>query len=199
MALNIVADQRAFHNTSKTITNSIKSSSKYVASTQWQASTYAGKTQNQSAPAIPSAEMFESLFQQQQQQQQDNANRSGSFAQRISLPTTAQCAVHLEFLATLWTLRQRVLRSEELDQVFDIKPEYKYVDRKGVQTKLKDETLWERRQVKWDKFVSIAVVRFQAWWAKLPEIAEVRDGSSSYEITNETLPPLGVYHILQCF
>lgn len=192
MALDIVADQRALHNTSKTITSAIKSSSKYSASTLWQAPKYTTISPNQSPPAIPSADIFESLFQQQHNYANSDV---GSIEQSIRLPKTAECAVHLEFLATLWTLRQRVLRSEELDEVFDIKPEYKYVDRKGVRTKLKDDTLWTRRQVKWEKFVSIAVVRFLAWWGKVPKIVEVRKGVPSNEITNETLPPLGEHHI----
>jgi hypothetical protein len=197
MAQDIAADQRAFHSTSKTTTNAIKTSSIFGALMRWRVPRgetrrpSQGQSQSQSSPAIPSAVIFDSLFQQQR----DNTDDADSVKQSIRLPTTAQCAVHLEFIATLWVLRQRVMRSEELDEVFDIKPEHKYVDRKGVRTKLKDDTLWKRRQVKWDKFVSIAVVRFLAWWAKVPEIVGVREGVLSYEITNDTVPPLGAYYI----
>ena len=105
-------------------------------------------------------------------------------------PSIAQCAVHLKFLECLFVLRQKVLKSEELDKVFDIEPNYKIVKRKGVDTKLKDETLWERRQVKWHKFVEFAVVRFVAWWEKLREIVEVKEGDRVVMGVNE-LPPLG--------
>jgi hypothetical protein len=109
--------------------------------------------------------------------------------------------VHLEFLEALFVLRQRVLRSEDLDDVFDIKPEYKYVDRGGEQKRFKDTTLWERRQVKWERFVAFAVARFMAWSEKVCGIVRVRDDGARRElseVTDDVLPPLGewiTYHL----
>jgi hypothetical protein len=158
MALDIAADQRALHNASRTATSAIKVTRNNRAACLHEATA----TRN----AIPPHNIFTA------------DDRDGN----SDLPSIAECAVHLEFLETLFVLRQRVLKSETLDEVFDIKPEYKFVDRKGVRTQLKDETLWERRQVKWPRFVDLAVARFTAWWAN------VRD-------TDGTLPPLGERNI----
>lgn len=193
MALDILADQRALHQSSKKITNAIKSSSKTGPYSLSKTAIDRKAYPNGSPPTIPSQEIFNSLYEQED----DNADDANSIETKIHLPSTAQCAVHLEFLTVLWTLRQRILRSEELDAVFDIKPIHKYVDRKGVQTKLKDDTLWDRRQIKWVTFVRIAVARFLAWWEKVPEIVGARKGLHSYEITKDTLPPLGEQNLLR--
>jgi hypothetical protein len=54
--------------------------------------------------------------------------------------------------------------------------------------------LWERRQVKWERFVALAVARFMTWWEKVREIVGVRDdgtGRELCEVTDDVLPPLG--------
>jgi len=53
----------------------------------------------------------------------------------------------------LHELHRRVVESTELVEVFDTKPINKSVIRKGVPVKLKDDTLWTRKQLKWDRFV----------------------------------------------
>jgi hypothetical protein len=172
MALDIIADQRALHTTSRTITAAIKDSRLDAARVLWNVPRYATATSTRPGPAIPPPSIFNSLDQ----------FTIDDYDAKSHLPSIAECAVHLEFLEALYVLRQQVLKSEALDEVFDIKPEYKFVDRKGVRTQLKDETMWERRQVKWEKFVEVAVVRFTAWWAK------VRNA-------DQPMPPLGELNI----
>jgi hypothetical protein len=177
MALDIAADQSALHSTSKQISSHIKSGlTSYTLSSLWEAPSYSTASSKELEPVIPSPRIFEGLF-----------NTSG---RNDCLPSNAECAVHLEFLAALHALRHRVLESDELDEVFDIKPVKKTVTRRGTQVELKDDTLWTRRQVKWEKYVNIAVVRFRAWWEAVPETMELRDGHI-LPLTDNTLPPLG--------
>ena len=80
------------------------------------------------------------------------------------LPNIAECATHLELLETFYVLRQKILRSETVDGVFGISPNpQQKTGRHGDTKLLKDQTLWERRQVKWPKFIEIAVIRFLIW------------------------------------
>lgn len=164
---------RAVHTASKRFADSIKTGSKSFQ--------YATSTCKETDPVIPDENLCRVL---------SNASTISS-TQEASLPSPAQCAIHLKFLECLFVLRQRVLKSEELDTLFDIKPEYRTVQRKGVNTKLKDETMWQRRQVKWDQFLDLAVVRFLVWWRKLRDIVELTEGDVKPEITADTVPPLG--------
>ncbi|KAH0561981.1 hypothetical protein GP486_003310 [Trichoglossum hirsutum] len=166
MALETAAHQFALHHNGKAITSAIKASRRTPATALDAAAT---------RDAIPPPDIFTT---------DDDDDDDGEKGHR--LPSAAQCAVHLEFLETLFVLRQRVLRSDALDGAFDIKPEYKFVDRKGVRTQLKDETLWDRRQAKWPRFVELAVARFTAWWAN------ARD-------TDTTMPPLDVLMVWHSF
>ncbi|KAF4334705.1 hypothetical protein FBEOM_11445 [Fusarium beomiforme] len=111
----------------------------------------------------------------------------------LALPTLAECAAHLEFLETLFILRQRILVSKELDDVMQIKPvrETK-TGAQGDSKTFKDEKLWERRQAKWPRFVELATVRFLAWRASF-------NRSSEREITRENLPPLDVLMVWHSF
>ncbi|KAF4970070.1 hypothetical protein FSARC_2816 [Fusarium sarcochroum] len=111
----------------------------------------------------------------------------------LALPTVSECAAHLEFLETLYMLRQKILVSIGLDEVFQTNPVRE--TKTGVQgdTKtLKDEGLWERRQAKWPKYVEFAVVRFLAWREELNQ-------SNNPEITNDNLPPLDVLMVWHSF
>ncbi|KAM0226632.1 hypothetical protein ACHAP5_012382, partial [Fusarium lateritium] len=75
----------------------------------------------------------------------------------LALPTLAECAAHLEFLETLFVLRQKVLVSKDLDDAFFIQPDREAKTGFQGDTKtLKDDKLWEKRQVKWPKFVGFA-------------------------------------------
>lgn len=173
MAINIGTGLRALHTSSKTITDDIKGHQTEAA--DWWDS-------EEAEPAIPHPSLFEHL------QQPTTSELLGS----SDLPTVTECAVHLELLEALFFLRQRVLKSEALDAVFGIRPEHQYVDRLGKQTILKDTTMWTRRQVKWEKFIELAVVRFLAWWEDIPTvIGAPEDGNGHVEIKDKELPPLG--------
>ncbi|KAM0553390.1 hypothetical protein ACHAPJ_007404 [Fusarium lateritium] len=111
----------------------------------------------------------------------------------LALPTVSECAAHLEFLETLYILRQKILVSKELDEVFQTQP--KREEKTGVQgdTKtLKDEDLWKRRQEKWPRFIEFAVMRFLAWREEI-------NRSNISEITNDNLPPLDVLMVWHSF
>src|SRR5262245_32072776 len=97
-------------------------------------------------PKIPSPDVFRPL---------DSTPREDS--NFWALPSPAECAVHLELLETIYAVRQRILKSEVIDKTFGIEPNHKEVTRRnGEKRKLKDDTLWERRQVKWQKYVEFA-------------------------------------------
>ncbi|KAK2747975.1 hypothetical protein FQN57_001566 [Myotisia sp. PD_48] len=113
----------------------------------------------------------------------------------IQLPTAAECAVHLELLETFYVLRQRVLKSDSIDKTFGIYPIHQL--RTGVQgdtKKLKDETLWTRRQVKWQKYLILAVARFLTWCRRLDQLPE-----NEMRISEENLPPLDVILVWHSF
>ncbi|KAF4501102.1 hypothetical protein FAGAP_2687 [Fusarium agapanthi] len=111
----------------------------------------------------------------------------------LALPTLSECAAHLEFLETLFILRQRILVSTELDDVMQTKPvrETK-TGAQGDEKTLKDDKLWERRQAKWLRFVELATVRFLAW-------REHFNKSSQREITRHNLPPLDILMVWHSF
>lgn len=173
MALEIGANQQTLHSTSKQIFDAIKKGTfKY-----WDgALKYKNATSKEEEPQIPSVNIFKALMNVAEE--------------KDPLPTAAECTVHLEFLAVLHTLRQQVIDSEELDEIFDIKPEKKTVVRKGVDVELRDTTFWTRREAKWDKYIELAVVRFLAWWGQVPEIFAPQN-SESFNWESKNLPPLG--------
>ncbi|KAG9504918.1 hypothetical protein J7337_004899 [Fusarium musae] len=111
----------------------------------------------------------------------------------LALPTLSECAAHLEFLETLFILRQKILVSTELDEAMQIKPirETK-TGYQGDEKTLKDDKLWERRQAKWPRFVELATVRFLAW-------RDHFNKSSAREITRDNLPPLDVLMVWHSF
>ncbi|KAM0260837.1 hypothetical protein ACHAPA_010052 [Fusarium lateritium] len=111
----------------------------------------------------------------------------------LALPTLAECAAHLEFLETLFVLRQKVLVSKDLDDAFFIQPDREAKTGFQGDTKtLKDDELWEKRQVKWPKFVGFAAVRFLAWRERFNKSTEV-------EITRDNLPPLDILMVWHSF
>ncbi|KAL4724483.1 hypothetical protein ACLX1H_009099 [Fusarium chlamydosporum] len=104
----------------------------------------------------------------------------------FALPTLAECATHLEFLETIFVLRQNILVSQDLDDVMQTQPDRE--EKTGVNGDIKtfkDEKLWERRQAKWPLFVEFATIRFLAW-------REEFNKSTNTEIIQDILPPLDV-------
>jgi hypothetical protein len=82
------------------------------------------------------------------------------------LPSISDCATHLELLETFFVLRQKVLRTADLDAAFGIEEKHEVkTGRRGETKKMKDATLWNRRQAKWTKFVELATIRFLVWRA----------------------------------
>ncbi|XEV03039.1 hypothetical protein FSHL1_008326 [Fusarium sambucinum] len=111
----------------------------------------------------------------------------------LALPNVAECATHLEFLETLFILRQNILVSKDLDEVMQTEPRRE--EKTGAQgdTKtFKDENLWERRQIKWPLYVEFATIRFLAWRQEFNK-------SNITEITRHNLPPLDILMVWHSF
>lgn len=110
-------------------------------------------------PSIPAENALTSL------------NNPSKISPSAEFPSVGQCAVHLELLEVFYVLQQTVLKSEAIDTFFGIEPEHSEVKRKDGETrKLKDSTLWKRREVKWQRYVEFAVVRFLKWQRQLPHL-----------------------------
>jgi hypothetical protein len=178
MALQVAADQYALHSTSRRVSQCLKTGTQTGIRSLYSIPKYNTTSDKANEPAIPSADIFKSLV--------DKVGESGS------LPSAAECAVHLEFLAVLHELHRHVVESTTLDEVFDIKAEKKTVTRMGKEEQLKDATLLPRKQAKWDRFVELASVRFLVWWCKVPVIYTSNNGEkANVDCTEDNLPPLG--------
>lgn len=95
------------------------------------------------------------------------------------VPTISQCATHLELLETFFILKEKLIRSEAMDEAMDTQPVREIKTGYYNDTKtLKDETLEERRKSKWPKFVEFAVLRFFAWRASLSEEETRKDDNN---------------------
>jgi hypothetical protein len=140
-------------------------------------------TPTSSVPPIPAPALFDSLF----------APQPPGSSTDVALPSVAECAAHLEFLECLFTLRQRVLQSAVLDAVFGIQEHHRTVTRKGKTVKLKDATLWDRRQAKWKSFVEWSVARFLLWRRNVHVWCPP---GQAWSFTEQTLPPLDVLMVL---
>lgn len=155
-------------------------------------------------PPIPDTELFRTLTL-------ENAN---------SLPTVAECAVHLELLEAFYTMRIQVMQSTELDEFFDIEsPEKRTVYRRKyllqkhryerVPVQLRDDEFATRREKKWDCFLTIAVTRFIHWAREAnktlvagqssPNSNEERSGNVADSLDFPFLPPLGISTLFCCW
>lgn len=140
------------------------------------------------APVIPSPDMFDF------EELPGRCSLSSASAQTnpFRFPSIAECATHLELLEVFYVLRQRVLRSPEIDVAMGIHPVRETKTGHNGDTKtFKDPKLWERRQVKWPKFVEFAVVRFLEWRKVL--------STSGYHDNKFYLPPLDVLMVWHSF
>ncbi|KAF4471911.1 hypothetical protein FALBO_1172 [Fusarium albosuccineum] len=142
---------------------------------------YQLSTKPQDKPIIPDL----AIFNFDDEQKPHNSD--------VSLPRVAECAAHLEFLETLYVLRQRIFVSKEFDDAMDIKPNRETKTGHVGDTKtFKDNTFWERRQQKWPKYIEFAVIRFLAWRRRINQ--------GVYEtITSDNLPPIDVLMVWHSF
>ena len=126
-------------------------------------------------PVIPKPEIFDEL---------DNPAANLS-----ALPTTAECAVHLQLLEKFVVLKQKILTSNRLDRAFAIIPEEKLVTRGGKRQVQADQTFKTRQAVKWPIFVRLAAARFLRWWHKCSPLLHPQ--GDSLRMAEISLPPLG--------
>ena len=108
-----------------------------------------------------------------------------------NIPTTAQCAVHLEFLEKVVQLKQKVLTSNALDRAFRLVPADKLVTRKGKREVEADAKFKERQAVKWPVFVRIGAARFLKWWKACSAWLPI--GDHAIILDEDILPPIGLY------
>ncbi|KAK3387875.1 hypothetical protein B0H63DRAFT_471067 [Podospora didyma] len=119
-------------------------------------------------PTIPNPDIFKfeesssSTLSSSSSTLRDSSSSSQSNAFRF--PLSSECAAHLELLEVFFVLRQRILRSVDIDHAMGIAPVRETKTGHNGDTKtFKDTKLWERRQDKWPKFLEFAVVRFLEW------------------------------------
>lgn len=89
-----------------------------------------------------------------------------------SIPTLAECAVHLELLEAVLVLRARVLKSTALDRLF-----------------WRLQLYFPPVSEKWRRFVALAVIRFSVWWDSLGIV--LGEGKGPVQLDSNSLPPLG--------
>ena len=126
-------------------------------------------------PVIPKPEIFDAL-------DEPTANLA-------ALPTTAECAVHLQLLEKFVALKQKVLTSNRLDRALAIVPKDKLVTQGGKRQLQTDETFKARQAVKWPIFVRLAAARFLRWWRTCKPILHPQ--GNRLRLAETSLPPLG--------
>ena len=181
MALQISYDQQAIHECTKDAMNAVRGVRwRNLSANNWQPPSFQRAPSKAEEPIIPAPKIFQSL------------SETAQLNDLTLLPSIADCAVHLELLQVLYTLRRKVLQSTALDETFDIKPQPREVWRgyghNRRQVKIKDSTFAERRKAKWPGFISCAVVRFLEW-LKTADASLGAEGASSKQ--SRRLPPLG--------
>ncbi|KAK4200876.1 hypothetical protein QBC40DRAFT_224494 [Triangularia verruculosa] len=142
-------------------------------------SAYPSARTSSEEPVIPKPTLFEE-------------NHVTNSERAARLPTVAECAIHLELLETLFVLRERILRSEDIDNSMGItrKRETK-TGHNGDTKTFKDATFESRRQAKWIRFIEFAVVRFLDW--------RTRFVAQSQHDEEFTLPPLDIIMVWHTF
>ncbi|KAM7215863.1 Protein of unknown function (DUF1399) domain containing protein [Rhypophila decipiens] len=136
-------------------------------------------TQDEEKPVIPDLDVFRS--------DDSSATDKKPFG---ALPTVGDCAIHLEFLETLFVLRQKIFRSNDIDKAMGIAlAREKKTGFKGDTKELKDTTFETRRRKKWPKYTEFAVIRFIDWMENLPANAG----------PDIKLPPLDILMVWHAF
>ncbi|KAK4225451.1 hypothetical protein QBC38DRAFT_511085 [Podospora fimiseda] len=136
-------------------------------------------------PQIPDPKLFTSL--------QPSSNH----------PNIGQCATHLALLEAFFHLRLNILKSSELDTVFNVqkvnktiyKSKWRHSKRQPV--KLRDPNWDEKRNIKWLLFLSIAVARFQVWAIKVNAEGIVTGTGQGMELYQ--LPPIDILMVWHAF
>ena len=149
---------------------------------------------NEVAKQIPLPTIFDGLeFERMNKDEAD-----------IVVPSLAICAVHLELLEAFKLLRETVIKSNQLDVLFDTLPvkhyttvsRYRggrYVRQRTLLKPIKnyDRSYQERRNAKWVKAVDHASNRFSIWAARIDKSpAAIAEGGSG--LAAEFIPPLGI-------
>lgn len=123
----------------------------------------------------------------------------------ITIPSVGEYAVHLELLESFGRLREAVIRSNQLDVLFDTMPQKNYITtthyskgfiipRKNLQKPIKqyDTTFQERRKEKWVRFVDCAFVRFRSWAAAVSRHHHEAMPNETDHLAARFVPPLGI-------
>ena len=145
-------------------------------------------------PQIPVPTVFDSL----------KLERTNKNEVDTAVPSLARCAVHLELLEAFKLLQETVIKSNQLDVLFDTLPEKYYITMSRYRggryfrqrTLLKpikkhDSSYQERRKAKWAKFVDYAFNRFSIWAAGIDRSpAAIAKGGR--RLAAKFVPPLGI-------
>ena len=163
-------------------------------SRKYAASVSLGAKDDKQQSQIPLPAIFES----------SDGSHADSNEHGITLPSIAECAVHLELLECFKLLREAVVKSNQLDVLFDTLPLKSYTTsyghnirgRRVLQRKLcrpikeHDSTFQERRKVKWTIFVNYAYHRFSLWVASINGDDECWNDKA--ELVPKLVPPIGI-------
>ena len=149
--------------------------------------TYNISSRNKDEPDIPNPAIFAGL---------------GTDASQMSM---AHCAVHLELLEAFKFLRECVIKSNQLDVVFNTMPlkryttslQYnkgRYLRRKKLLKPVKDHdsTFQERRKAKWLGFLDYAFLRFTSWATAMGHTRYNAITGNGNDLANSFIPPLGI-------
>lgn len=151
---------------------------------------------------IPAPSLFKSLATTTTNNTSAHSTEEGQ-----SIPTIGQCAAHLELLEAFFTLRHHIVNSAALDKTFGVKINNKIVYRKKFhkrmgayvykKTPLRDTTYPDRRREKWDFYLKIAAVRFEAWIRVANHAVEKSVREKGGAVSLPHLPPLGMSFYFQ--
>ncbi|KAI4261390.1 MAG: hypothetical protein L6R42_003413 [Xanthoria sp. 1 TBL-2021] len=128
------------------------------------------------------------------------------------LPSIAQCAIHLELLECFKLLQKTVIKSNQLDVLFDTLPRKKFTTSyiynsrgRGVPgrrllrpIKAHDSTFQERRKEKWTRFIHKAYCRFSTWVVSINNNRKI-SGKVGHELDLKLVPPIDVMLIWHAF
>ena len=126
-------------------------------------------------------------------------------------PLPGHLATHLCLLECFHKLKQEVMRSDHLDDVFQLPPEYDFKSQgPNTPTGTKGETKEEKESLantppstnstrRWELFVKLAADRFDIWWRNIDKIVRHATmytnhapGYKATDLAKDYLPPLDV-------